>query len=62
MDQGKVVNVIGSFRAQAFEISEMGEGFGSFVAKLQYRDRVLGKGEIALLLCQAKEGHSRLMP
>ena len=32
-------------------------------AKQTCRDRVWGKGEkIALLLCQAKEGHGRLMP
>ena len=32
-------------------------------AKKKHGDRVLGEGEIiALLLCQAKEGHSRLMP
>ena len=33
-------------------------------AEVKCRDRVLGKGEkkIALSLCQAKEGQSRLMP
>ena len=33
-------------------------------AKVKCRDRVLGKGgnKITLLLCQAKEGHSRPMP
>ena len=62
MDQGKGISVIGSFWAQAFPNSETSEGFGSFDAKLKCRDRVLGKGEIALLLCQAKKGHSRLMP
>ena len=31
--------------------------------KKKHGDRVLGEGEIiALLLCQAKEGHSRPMP
>ena len=74
----KMCKLIGSFWDRSFPNYELGEGFGPFIAtihplsagvKLKCRDRVLGKGvkktkqkKIALLLCQAKEGHSMLMP